>query len=83
MRCIVLTQLTKDADVLLNEKSAAFPDYSEEAIPERDPAYRLLDGTLSDAQTVDAVSPAVRSALADRLRELGMGAAKAAIVANL
>ena len=28
-------------------------DYSEEALPERDPAYRLLDDTLYKAQTIE------------------------------
>ena len=58
-------------------------DYSEEAIPERDPAYRMMDGTLADAQTVDALPRDVRLDLARALEELGMSAAKAALVASL
>jgi hypothetical protein len=58
-------------------------DYSEDAIPERDPAYRMLDGTLHEAQTVDTVPAETRLALARALQELGMSAAKAAAVASL
>jgi hypothetical protein len=58
-------------------------DYSEEAIPERDPAYRPLDDTLYRAQTVEVVSVEVRLALARCLEQLGMSAARAAIVARL
>jgi hypothetical protein len=60
-----------------------FIDYSEEAIPERDPAYRIPDGTLSEDQTIPVVSAEVRLALARRLEEFGMNAAKAAVVASL
>jgi hypothetical protein len=60
-----------------------FTDYSEEAIPERDPAYRGLDGTLQDCQTVDALPVGVRQALAHSLEQLGMSALKAALVATL
>jgi hypothetical protein len=58
-------------------------DYSEEAIPERDPAYRMLDGTLSDAQTVDALPRDVRLDLARALEEMGMSPGKAALVASM
>ena len=58
-------------------------DYSEEAIPERDPAYRMLDGTIYEAQTVDAMPADVRLALARYLERLGMSAARAAMVASL
>jgi hypothetical protein len=58
-------------------------DYSEEAIPERDPAYRLTDGTLHETETVEHVPPEVRLALARCLEELGMSPARAALVANL
>jgi hypothetical protein len=58
-------------------------DYSEEAIPERDPAYRPPDGTLHEAQTVDVVPAEVRLALRRCLEELGMSAARAAAVAAL
>lgn len=58
-------------------------DYSEEAIPERDPAYGLFDGTLHEEQTVDEVPADVRRALARRLVQLGMSPARAAMVASL
>lgn len=58
-------------------------DYSEEAICERDPSYRTVDGTLHEAQTVDALPADVRLALARRLEQLGMRAATAALVASL
>ena len=65
-----------------NEERTA-TDYSEEAIPERDPAYRTLDGTLYETQTVDDMRPDVRLALARCLEQLGMSAVRAALVANL
>src|SRR5438045_9529530 len=58
-------------------------DYSEEAIPERDPAYRPLDDTLYKGQTVEVVPAEVRPALARRLEQLGMNSARAAMVARL
>ena len=58
-------------------------DYSEEAIPERDPAYRTPGGTLYEAQTVDAMPADVRLALARCLEQLGMSAGRAAMVASL
>jgi hypothetical protein len=58
-------------------------DYSEEAIPERDPAYRPLDDTLYKGQTVEVVPAEVRLALARRLEQLGMNSARAAMVARL
>ena len=58
-------------------------DYSEEAIPERDPGYRLADGTREDGQTVDHLPAAERLALARRLEELGMSPARAALAASL
>ena len=58
-------------------------DYSEEAIPERDPAYRLSDGTFDDSQTVEQLPAAERLALARRLEELGMSPARAAFAAGL
>jgi hypothetical protein len=58
-------------------------NYSEEAIPERDPAYRTLDGTLCEEQTVEVVPTEVRLALARCLEQLGMSPAKAALVAAL
>src|SRR5262249_39311925 len=47
-------------------------DYSEEAIPERDPAYRLPAGTDYGTKTVDYMPAAERRALARCLEELGM-----------
>jgi hypothetical protein len=58
-------------------------DYSEEAIPERDPAYRPLDDTLYKAQTVEVMPAEMRLALARSLEQLGMSGARAAVVANL
>jgi hypothetical protein len=58
-------------------------DYSEEAIPERDPAYRLLDDTICETPTIEAVPADVRLALARRLEQLGMSSARAAMVASL
>jgi hypothetical protein len=58
-------------------------DYSEEAIPERDPTYRLTDGTLHDSETVEHVPAEVRLALARALEELGMSPSRAALMASL
>jgi hypothetical protein len=58
-------------------------DCSEEAIPERDPAYRPLDGTLYEGQTVETMPSDVRQALARCLEELGMSASRAAMIATL
>src|SRR5262249_24873731 len=58
-------------------------DYSEEAIPERDPAYRLPYGTFQETRTVEDVPAADRSALDRCLEQLGMSAARAAMVAGL
>jgi hypothetical protein len=58
-------------------------DYSEEAIPERDPAFRLPKGTLQETQTIECVSAAERIALARCLEQLGMSPARAAMVASL
>ena len=60
-----------------------YPDYSEEAIPERDPAYRLPDGTLHDEQTVAVMPAGARAALARVLVQLGMNATRADLVASL
>ncbi len=57
--------------------------YSEEAIPERDPAYRLPDATLYETQTVAYVPAAERLALARCLEQLGMSRPTAAILASL
>src|SRR5258708_911374 len=53
-------------------------DYSEEAIPERDPAFDLVDLSPCDTLTIEIVPIEVRRALARRLEELGMKAARAA-----
>jgi hypothetical protein len=58
-------------------------DYSDEAIPERDPAFRLPGGTDHAEPTVEALSAAVRLDLARRLEQLGMSHARAAAVASL
>jgi hypothetical protein len=58
-------------------------DYSEEAIPERDPAYRLPDGTCCETQTVVHLPAAERLALARCLEQLGMSHARALLLANL
>jgi hypothetical protein len=60
-----------------------FIDYSEEAIPERDPAYQLPDGTLHESGTIEYLPRAERLALARCLEQLGMSAARAALVASL
>jgi hypothetical protein len=70
--------LVRDAD---DERTCI--DYSEEAIPERDPAYRLPDVTLADSQTLEYLPPSERLALARCLEELGMSPARAAFVASL
>jgi hypothetical protein len=58
-------------------------DYSEEAIPERDPAYRLPAGTDCDEPTVEAISAEMRREMAIRLQQLGMSRARAAVLASL
>jgi hypothetical protein len=58
-------------------------DYSEEAIPERDPAYRTSDGTMHEEQTIDEISAVMRIALARQLVQLGMRSSRAAMVASL
>jgi hypothetical protein len=58
-------------------------DYSEEAIPERDPAYQLPDGTVHETQTVEYLPRAERLAVARQLERLGMSAARAALLASL
>jgi hypothetical protein len=68
------------------EKQNAFrtcTDYSEEAIPERDPAYQLPYGTFHETQTIEEVPAAKRLALARCLEQLGMSAARAAMVVSL
>jgi hypothetical protein len=58
-------------------------DYSAEAIPERDPAYRLPEGTLHEGPTVEVMPTEARRALARCLEQLGMSTTRAAMVANL
>jgi hypothetical protein len=58
-------------------------DYSEEAIPERDPAYRPLDDTICESPTVELMPAEVRLALARELEQLGMNPTRAAMVASL
>src|ERR1700682_823720 len=58
-------------------------DYSEEAIPERDPAFDLGDLSPCDTLTIEIVPIQVRRALASRLEELGMKPTRAALVASL
>jgi hypothetical protein len=58
-------------------------DFSEEAIPERDPAYQLCDGTVADTQTVEHLSAAERLAIARQLEELGLTPARAAALASM
>jgi hypothetical protein len=70
-------------DPLRSNDQGTCIDYSEEAIPERDPAYRLPAGTLYQTHTIDYVPAAKRHALARRLQELGMSPARAAMVASL
>lgn len=65
------------------ELDARWADYGEEAIPERDPAYRLSDGTLDKTQTIEYLPRAERLALASCLERFGMSRARAAIVATL
>jgi hypothetical protein len=79
MRFMIL--VNADKDVKAGERASA--DYSEEAIPERDPAFRTLDGTLHEEQTVDELPAAVRLDLARRLQEIGMSATRAAMVVSL
>jgi hypothetical protein len=57
--------------------------YDEEAIPERDPAYRLPHGTSFDERTVEAISQEVRLHLARQLQELGMQRSRALYVSRL
>jgi hypothetical protein len=58
-------------------------DYNEEAIPERDPAYRLPDATLYEAQTAEYLPAPERLALARCLERLGMSRARATILASV
>ena len=68
---------------MLDDNGEAAMNYNEEAIPERDPAYRLPDGTNYQEATVEAVSAEMRLELAHRLHELGMSLVRAVVVARL
>jgi hypothetical protein len=58
-------------------------DYSEEAIPERDPAYRLADAAPDETLTAEHLTAAERRDLARCLEQLGMSRARATMVAWL
>jgi hypothetical protein len=58
-------------------------DYDEEAIPERDPAYRLPHGTGYEEPTVEAISAELSRDLVRRLQQLGMTQARATAVVSL
>jgi hypothetical protein len=58
-------------------------DYSEEAIPERDPSYCLPASTDYQEATVEALSPETRLDLARCFEQLGMSRARAAFVVSL
>jgi hypothetical protein len=77
--------MPEDWEATMNnlENQSTGIDYSEEAIPERDPAYRLPGGTLYETQTVEYISAAKRLALIRSLEQLGMSPARAAMVASL
>jgi hypothetical protein len=61
----------------------SYRDYDEEAIPERDPDYRLPHGTGDEHPTVEAMSAELIHELACRLQNLGMSQARAAAVVSL
>ena len=63
--------------------TADLQDYSEEAIPERDPAYRLPVATWYEEETIEVVTAEKRLDMARRLQLLGMSRARAAAVASL
>ena len=65
------------------EQKRADIGYGEEAIPERDPAYRVGVGTLQDEQTVDELSAEMRLTLVGQLVALGMSPSRAAMMASL
>jgi hypothetical protein len=58
-------------------------DYSEEAIPERDPAYRLADAAPCETLTAEHLTAAERRDLARCLEQLGMSRGRATILAWL
>src|SRR5262245_52288335 len=63
------TLLAAEALPLSSKDECLHADYSEEAIPERDPAYCMPDGTVYQAQTVEAMPAEVRLALARCLEQ--------------
>jgi hypothetical protein len=66
-----------------SRSASACRDYSEEAIPERDPTFQLPSDTDCQAPTVEVVSAEARLDLARRLEQLGMSRTKAAALARL
>jgi hypothetical protein len=58
-------------------------DYSEEAIPERDPAYQLPVATWYQEATIELLTAEERLDMARQLQLLGMSRARAAAVASL
>jgi hypothetical protein len=74
---------TLQAATRLEARPSVSVDYSEEAIPERDPAYRLPGGTVPEEQTVDAMPPHLRAGLARQLMQLGMSEARAMAVVSM
>jgi hypothetical protein len=83
MPATIQIETANDRGTAVAPSESARIDYREEAIPERDPAYRTLDGTLYEAQTVDDMPADVRRALARCLEQLGMSPSRAALVASL
>ena len=79
MRGIIQTKADRESGAAVLPST----DYSEEAIPERDPAYRTVDGTLYEEQTIDEMPADVRRALARCLEQLGMSRSRAALVVSL
>jgi hypothetical protein len=76
-------QLTVERHPPQSKSESACRDYSEDAIPERDPAFRLPGATDYYQLTVEALSEAMRLDLACRLQQLGMSRARAALMARL
>jgi hypothetical protein len=58
-------------------------DYSEEAIPERDPAYCLPVGTCYDESTIEVLSKEQRLEFVRQLQQLGMSYNRAFVLAIL
>ena len=57
-------------------------DYSEEAIPERDPSYRL-PADIEDSPTQRTLRPDTRDRMQVKLERLGMAPGRAAAVAAI